>query len=220
MQTAKSEFVFYTSLDLVESTGHKAENIEDLLKIIKIVDNSSIFYHTHRYFREHHFVRGEYSSDFAQWVKDALHDSELGEKLAAIDIHQFSDIETLRNFIISTIEGVIESGTRVWNVPRGMEFYFCRSISFVMNTNYRALTLEEFVQGLNKVSINSFYFHLFEARLRLGKNTNDFSNWISESLGNPNLARKIEKLDPYLHTLEELRDEIIKLINKDGNSKT
>lgn len=220
MQTAKSEFVFYTSLGLIEATGHKARNIDELLGVIKIVDSSSIFYHTHRYFREHHFIRGEYSSDFAQWAMDSLHESELGEKLAAIDIHRFSDIETLRNTIIESIEEGISNGTRVIDAPKGMEFYFCKSISLIMPTNYRAKTLDEFVQALNKVSINSLYFHLFEARLRLGKNTNDFSNWIDDGLGNPDLARKIEKLDPYLHTLEELRDEIIKLINKYGNSKT
>lgn len=220
MQAAKSEFVFYTSLELVEATGYKATNIKNLLEIIKIVDNSSIFYHTHRYFREHHFMRDEYSSDFAQWVMNSLHESELGEKLAAIDIHQFSDIETLRNAIINSIDAGLSGGIRVRDAPKGMEFYFCKSISIIMPTNHKARTLDEFVQALGMASINSLYFHLFEARLRLRKNTNDFSNWIDDGMGNPDLARKIENLDPYLHTLGELRDGIIKLINKDGNSKT
>ncbi|MCM8792836.1 MAG: DUF5752 family protein, partial [Candidatus Omnitrophica bacterium] len=60
--------------------------------------------------------------------------------------------------------------------------------------------------------------HIFEARLRLEKKTNDFSFWIEDSLGNKKLANEISCLDPYTRTLEDLRIGIIKLIEKELNS--
>ena len=64
----------------------------------------------------------------------------------------------------------------------------------------------------------SQYFHIFEARLRLGKGTNDFSNWIESSIGDKELATDISKLDPYTQTLEALRKNLVKLIEKRMNN--
>jgi len=217
MNIAKNEFRFYTSLDLVELTGQRANNVNELLEIIRNIDGSSIFYHTHRYFREHHFIRNEYSSDFAQWTFDSLQEMELGEKLASIDILEYPNVRSIREAIIKVIEKYIKSGIRIRNIPSGREFHFCKLISVIMPTNYVANNLNEFIEALKKISINSLYFHLFEARLRLEQKTNDFSRWIGEGLGNTELAKKIDKLDPYTHTLDELRDEIISIIQK--NSK-
>jgi len=208
----KGEFKFYTSLGLVELTGQKASNVSQLLDIIKNVDESSIYYHTHRYFREHHFVRGEYSSDFAQWAFDSLQEMALGEKLAGIDILKYSDIKTLRDAIIEVLEGHIKTGARIRDVPSGREFHFCKLVSIIMPTNYVASNLDEFCQALGKISINSLYFHLFEAKLRLGQGTNDFSWWVENNIGDKALAGRIKKLDLYTHTLDELREEMIKMI--------
>ena len=55
---------------------------------------------------------------------------------------------------------------------------------------------------------------MFEARLRIGQGTNDFSNWLEDSLSEKKLANKIASLDPYTHTMENLRITLIKLIEK------
>ncbi|MGB9613606.1 MAG: DUF5752 family protein, partial [Candidatus Margulisiibacteriota bacterium] len=94
----------------------------------------------------------------------------------------------------------------------GHEFYFCRNIGVIQKTKYAAWTLEEFCETLKKVGLRSLFFHFFEARLRLHHKTNDFSNWIVFNFGNQELARKIEALDPYLYSADELRDRIIALI--------
>lgn len=216
MTAVKNEFRFYTSLGLVELTGHKASNISEMLELIRNIDDSSIFYHTHRYFREYHFVRGEYSSDFAQWVFDSLQEMPLGEKLASIDILEYSNIKSVREAIIKVMEEYVKSGARIRDVPSGREFHFCKLVSVILPTSYTANNLGEFYQALKKISINSLYFHLFEARLRLGHKTNDFSHWIEDSLENPQLAKSIERLDPYNHTLDELRNEIIDVIQKNS----
>jgi hypothetical protein len=96
----------------------------------------------------------------------------------------------------------------------GEEFHFIKSISFVLPTNYIAYDLKEFVDIVKNITIDSIYFHIFESRLRLEKKTNDFSNWIETSIGDKNLSNKISKLDPYTHTLEDLRKTIIKIVEQ------
>jgi hypothetical protein len=58
------------------------------------------------------------------------------------------------------------------------------------------------------VSNVSLYFHFFEARLRLDRKTNDFSYWL-EQQGARDLAGAIDRLDPYIMTLDELRSRIV-----------
>jgi hypothetical protein len=62
------------------------------------------------------------------------------------------------------------------------------------------------------VTVDSIYFHIFEARLRLQKGTNDFSIWMADSLGEKELAEKIANIDPYIYTIENLRSKIIEYI--------
>jgi hypothetical protein len=62
--------------------------------------------------------------------------------------------------------------------------------------------------------MDSIYFHIFEARLRLERQSNDFSGWIETAIGDKLLAEKISRLDPYTHTLEDLRRTIIGLIER------
>jgi len=67
---------------------------------------------------------------------------------------------------------------------------------------------------LKKITIDSIYFHIFEARLRLEKQTNDFSFWIETSLGDKELAKKIAAFDPYTRTLDDLRNKLIAIIER------
>ena len=66
----------------------------------------------------------------------------------------------------------------------------------------------DFFMKLPHVTITSLYYHFFEARLRLGVQSNDFSQWL-EWCGETEVARRIERLDPYLYTLDELKERII-----------
>lgn len=178
-----------------------------------------MFYHTHRYFRENPMGDEKYSSDYAQWATDTLREPHLGEKLASIDMHGMRDIKAVRSAVTTCIEDWMGRGCRVRDVPRGTEFYFCKPLNIVMPTKYRAGTLEEFIPELEKASINSLYHHIFEARLRLGKNKNDYSRWIENALGRPDLADRIDELDFYACTLDESRKNIIRLIKEDGSTK-
>lgn len=212
----KEPFRFCTRLHLSELTGLRATTLGQLLELIKKVPGSCIYHHTHRFLQQHQYLSPEPPNDFAYWVSEVLGEDELGEKLASIDTVQFSTIRSLREKIIATIEEHLKNNllARVNFVRQGEEFHFVKSVSFIFPTNYIANNLKEFRDILRKITIDSIYFHIFEARLRLERGTNDFSNWIENSVGDERLADKISSLDPYSHTLEDLRKMIIKIIEK------
>jgi len=211
---AKEPFRFYTHMHLPELTGLKAATLGQLANLIKNVPESAIYNHTHRFLEEHGYLSPEPSNDFAYWVKEILGEPKLGDRLLHIDTVQYQSLDQLRKKIVTTIEAYL----KVYPLANikfskfGDEFHFIKSISFVLPTDYLVYDLSEFKEVLKKVTTNSIYFHVFEARLRLGRKTNDFSNWIETSLGDNELAQKISILNPYIYTLEELRSNIISLI--------
>jgi len=213
---AKEPFRFYTRLHLTELTGLRASTLGQLSSLIKKVPGSCIYHHTHRFLQQHQYLSPEPPNDFAYWVTEALSEDELGEKLASIDTIQYSSIRSLRDKIADTIDEYLEHN-RVAELKfsrLGEEFYFIKSKSFLLPTNYLVYDLREFVDVLKKVTLDSIYFHIFEARLRLEKGKNDFSNWIETSLGDTALANALSKLDPYTFTLEDLRKAVIRIIER------
>lgn len=207
-------FKFSTRLHLTELTGLRASNLSQLLNGIKNMPASSIYHHTHRFLQDYQYFIPESTNDFAYWVSEVLGDVELGEQLASIDTMRYPKIHDLHEKIVQTIEDYLKNNVFAnLRFARGNEeFHFIKTVSFVLPTNFVAYNLTDFVEILKKVTIDSIYFHVFEARLRLERPTNDFSIWIEESLGDKELAGMISKLDPYTRTLEDLRKTIIKII--------
>jgi hypothetical protein len=208
---ADGPFIFYTEHRLIGLTGIAARNLPELLKGLETVPGASIFYHTHQEYLAHHFQKPLFYNDFALWVSQAIHEDELAEKLAAVDLLLFTAIKDLRERIVGIVRR--HMGEDHWvprDCPPGDEFHFCRSKSFPVPTNIVAHDIPEFFEKLPQVTTVSLFYHFFEARLRLGRPTNDFSRWIADQ-GEPELARSIDQLDPYIRTLEELRDDIVAL---------
>lgn len=207
-------FQFFTRLHLTELTGLKASNLSQLLKFIKEVPGSCIYHHTHKFLQQHQFYSPEPPNDFAYWITDVLKEDELGEKLASIDIVQYSTIRSLRNKIADTIENFLNHSTlaQLKFARECEEFHFLKSVSFVLPTTHAAGNLKEFADILEKITMDSIYFHFFESRLRLEQGCNDFSNWIENSCADPMLANKISRLDPYTYTLEGLRTALVGII--------
>jgi len=213
---AKEPFRFYTRLHLTELTGLRATTLSQLLELTKKVPGSCIYQHTHRFLQQHQYLSPEPPNDFAYWVTEVLGEDELGEKLASIDTVQYSTIRSLRDKIAVTIEDYLKSNplAKLRFARSGEEFHFIKSVSFIIPTNYVVYDLVDFKEILNKITIDSIYFHIFEARLRLERQTNDFSNWIEISVGDKELADKISSLDPYTRTLEDLKKTIIQIIEQ------
>ncbi len=215
LKRAREPFRFFTRLHLRELTGQKATNLSELLTVIREVSGSVIYHHTHHFLQQHQYLSPEPPNDFAYWVREVLNDDVLAEKLSSIDTPEFGSIRSLREKIIEVIERHLRNSKRKEiTAPQGEEFSFIKSISFILPTDYLAYNLREFRNILKKITIAAIYFHMFEARLRLEKQTNDFSLWIETNLENPELAKAISELDLYSHTMEGLRAKIIKLIDQ------
>ncbi len=211
-------FYFFTSSNLVELTGEKADNLEEMVALLKRCTGSAIFYHVFQSFRDRHFAIDKYHSDFAQWISNFLGEEALAERLGSLDVRDFTTIRALRESVIQIIEDHLrkhpQSGNRQGKTP----FFFCQSVSVVMPTHYIAWNLEDFYQVIGKIGIRSIHYHLIEARLRLGIHTNDFSNWLRDSLKMERPAQRIENIDIYQHTLEEIRNLILQYIQREIES--
>jgi hypothetical protein len=208
-----SIFEFKSRLNLVELLGVRARDILELRHGLAAVPGSSIYHHTHRFLQQHHYLYPEPPNDFAFWIGQALAMDDLAERLAAIDTVRFRRIEELRARLLEILDQWGDGDRmRAKASNEGEEFHFMSSRTFVLPTPLRAGNLEEFSACLRRISFDSLYYHIFEARLRLGRDDNDFSVWFRDN-GHDDLARKMARLDPYTITMEGLRRKIVQLVD-------
>jgi hypothetical protein len=212
LQRAKDPFQFVTRINLIELTGLKARTLPEMVNILKDAPAAIVYHHTHHFLKQHQALSPEPPNDFSYWVTTVLNDDALGERLASIDTVQFTSLYALRNKIVEVIQQYLSLGKPIVQAPEDETFHFMKSLSFLLPTPYKAWDLNEFVEAVRKVSPNSLYHHIFEARLRLEKGTNDFSSWLDKELGQKELGRSIARLDPYTQTMESLRHHILRLI--------
>ncbi len=206
-------FAFHTKLEQTLLLGRKARNLRMLTDGIREVPDASIYHHTHRFLLQHHYLSPEPPNDFAYWVTEVLNDKVLGERLSSIDIIQFGSIGALRERLLAVLEDHAAGVERIVDAPRGEEFHFLASRIFVLPTTYVAASLDQFREFLGRVTINSIYYHMFDARLRLGRGDNDFSRWLDDE-GFRDLAAEIRNLDPYTQTLEGLRNRLTAMVSE------
>jgi len=205
-----SVFEFKTEIHLVKLLGLKAKNVKELYETLKSAPLSSVYYHTHRFLKQHHFLSPEPPNDFAYWIKNTLNVKNLAETMASVDTVKFSRLEELRYELCHLMAEWLNQEFPVNDCSKGEEFHFMSCQTFVLPTGYRARNLEEFIEKIKIVDINSIYFHIFEAKLRLKKEQNDFQTWLEE-IGEKKLAEKLSNLDPYNMTLENLRKKILEI---------
>ena len=214
LKKAREPFYFNTQTHMAELTGLKARNLRELVDTLKKVPDSVIYYHTHHFLEEHQYLIPELSNDFSTWVRDALDNDLLAERLANLNIFEYKNLEIFRDKLVNTIEGYIAQDPDQREAVKGREFYFMKSVSVILPTAYVAHDLREFVEGLRKISPSSLYFHVFESRLRLDKESNDFSNWLEKSMEEVDLSQEVARIDPYTYTLEGLRSKLVQIIEK------
>lgn len=206
-------FTFNTEADLIYLLGIKAKDPVELREGIAAVPANSIYYHTHRFLQQHHYLSPEPPNDFAYWLTGILNLRELGEAIASVDIVRWKDLEELRGEFIRILDSNLSPGKYSVSAPQGSEFHFMNTKRFVLPTNCVAHNLEEFIDAIRKVSVRSLYFHIFEARMRLKEDENDFTEWF-RSIGQEQLAKDLCRLDPYTMTLEGLRERIIREVSR------
>jgi hypothetical protein len=207
-------FQFSSSASLEKLTGRKAYNLEELMDLIKTCSDSSIFYHTFSAFLKLREAQVPYNSDFAIWVSKSLNEKALAEKLMAIDLSEYSTLQSLRNRLMGIIEIHIRENPSCCEKTADEPFYLYDAMRVVYLTDKFAYDLHSFRDSLANISIYSMYYHFFESRLHTQLESNEFSSWIEESLGLPELADQIRKIDCSVFTLEGLRSRVIELIDR------
>jgi len=205
-------FEFSTSLSLTLLTNRRARDLVELLAHLRDVPGSVIYYHTHHFLVQHQNLSPEPPNDFAYWVSQVLQEERLGEQLAAIDIVQFRTLRELRERLIALIEGFLAGSATPRTAPPGREFHFREAATFVVPTPHVARDLAEFARCMEGIGYGSLSLHFFDASLQLDKGHNDFSEWLANELGEQDLATAIARIDPYTHTLEGLRNEVLRLV--------
>ena len=150
-----------------------------------------------------------YPNDFAQWVAMEVRDHVLGERLAVVDPFEYGELDALRGQLISIIDDHLSRTPIVPRVMFGEPFYFNKSLIIQVPTRIEVRTLQEFRNALSEVEVSAIYFHVFEARHRLKHEESDFSAWIHDGLGMPDLAEKLRTINPYLGSLERVRSALL-----------
>jgi hypothetical protein len=211
-QTVHSPFYFNSAAYLLEIDREKAANVGELLEALRNCSEDSIFQHTFRTLQQHHFITDGYSNDFAYWAHLARDEEGLAKKLADVDIQSVTSIQDLRAEIVQIVEGYLRREPASRNRPALKPFCFCSSKTVVLPTTYMANSLNEFADALEKVSVHSIHYHFIEARLRLKLKTNDFSQWLDRELGRKQEAVRLDGLDIYTSSLEEIRNQMIAIV--------
>src|SRR5579862_6092589 len=165
--TAVKPFYFNTSAHLLRITQQKATTLLEFLEALRECPEGSIFQHTFRTLQEHHFIREGFSNDFAHWALSACNEPALGERLASVDVREFTVLEDLRQSLIAVMEDYVRGNPDAAQRPAEEPFYFCASDIVVLPTSFTPDTLPGFADGLRQVSIHSIHHHFIEARLRL-----------------------------------------------------
>lgn len=215
-QLAKPQTPFYfnTSEHLLRIGRQKANNLCDLLTALQTCPDDSIFQHTFRTLQEHHFIRQGFSNDFAHWSLFACNEPALAEQLASVDVREFTAIEGLRRRMVEILDEFLHSHNMSGTRPAHEPFYFCASDIVVLPTAFCADSLPAFLDGLNQVTVHSIHHHFIEARLRLHRMSNDFSNWLEVELGLGDAADAIESIDIYANTMEGVRRQIARIVSQ------
>ncbi|MGC9194726.1 MAG: DUF5752 family protein [Syntrophobacteraceae bacterium] len=215
-QPALNPFWFHECVILTMPTGRTAVNLKEMLQIIGEVDTAVLSYHLWQSRMAIAHPEVEYPNDFAVWAANSLQDSRLAEKLSVIDPFNYEDMEQIREALSEVIEDYM------WNLPSvpwarpGFEFHFCEASTVVLvRPRIVAGTFLEFRRGIADVGIDSIYYHFVDARWRLRKlKTDDFSIWLQDSFGVPELVEAIQGIDLWFFTLEEVRKALLKLLDQ------
>jgi hypothetical protein len=215
---AKKEFVFNSAAYLLRIGTERARTLNEMLEGLRVVPDSSIFQHMFQTLAEHHYIREGFSNDFAHWAFFSCNETGLAERLAGVDVREYTAINDMRQRIIQVIEEYLKRNSASADRQALETFYFCSSDTVVIPTEIKARNLEAFIDGLRRISLHSIHYHFINARLRIKLNSNDFSEWLEEELGLGKLADKFEAIDIYTSTLEGVRRQMLKLAESESKN--
>lgn len=199
-------FDFKQCTTLLKATGKSAGTLRALRGHIAQINEGSLFHHTYEYFLKGHVM--EYTNDFAHWAGESLEESALGEHLSSIDPYDFHDAAGLRGELLRVVDGYLAEFPEPREALAGDEFYFNETVTVVFSAGIHARNLAEFLMAIRHVDRSALYYHFFDARRRRGDGRDDLSGWLADELGKKELGDRIAAIDPFMHSIEGLREQI------------
>jgi hypothetical protein len=215
MTTAETPFDFFAVSYLTRIGNQSAGTVGELLEGLQQCSDASIFHHTFQTLGAHHFLTENFSNDFAQWAMADANRDDLGEQLASLDVRDYVSIAALRDDLCRMVGDFCVAFPEFANQAALERFYFCEGMEVTVPLGLQARTLDEFRQGIERLSHTGFYFHFISSRLRLQLQTNDFSHWLADGLGLETLAESVNHIDIYTNTLEGTRAKMLRLIDRE-----
>jgi hypothetical protein len=212
LREARAPFKFNSSAYLLRIGRQKANTLGDLLEALRTCPEESVFQHTFLTLQEHHFFRTGFSNDFAHWAYADCNEVALAERLAGVDIRAFTSVAELRERIVEVLSSYLAGHPLAADRPALKPFYFCASDTVVVPTPFAARNVDQFLQALGHISVHCLHHHFIEARLRLKLRTNDFSVWLEQDAGLSQAAARLNRIDIYTSTLEDVRRQIIRIV--------
>jgi hypothetical protein len=199
------------------STGRRARNLRELCDGLQTIHPESIYYHFWGILLRPHFEDPEYNNDFASWVRHALHDSTLAERLGVIDPAEFGDLEGLRQKLVAVLEERLDETESPSWTRLDQQFHFVRSQTVVFDTGRRIRHPRELPGALPTLSLGSVYYHVIDARRREPLGVDDLRVWLGQwSERYAGLRARLAAVDPYFVTLTELRAQITGILCAPG----
>ena len=213
MIEARHPFIFMGCVELREDLDRWALDERELMVRLEEAPADSVFYHMHGYFLRQRWLMPTYANDFATWAAREVGDHVLAERLAIVNPFEFDTLEALREELVSVIDHHLARLSAIPRVDFGEPFYFMQSRVIAVTLGIEARTLAAFRDSVTEVDASSIYYHMVEARARLGRRAGDFAVWIRESLGLAELADQLEQIDTYLSSVERVRTRVVGLVD-------
>jgi hypothetical protein len=216
LRWARAPFYFNAAAHLIRIGQQKANTLGEFAEYLESCPDASIFQHMFQTLQEHHYISEGFSNDFAHWAFAACNEIALAERLAGVDVREYTSIKALRQTLVGIVEEYLTRNPRARERTAFEPFYFCASDTVVIPTPLVARNLAEFAEGLKQVGISSIHYHFIQARLRLKLNSNDFSVWLEDQMDLGALADRVNRIDIYTSTLQDVRRQILKIVEKES----
>jgi hypothetical protein len=211
VKRAKEPFQFMAASYLIRVGLEIVHTLGELSRALRTCSDASIFNHTFQSLETHHYV--SFSSDFAQWVLAGCNEAALAERLAMLDLREIVSLSDLRSMLVTMVDEHLRDNPASADRKAFEPFHFCEARQITVPFGAPVWTLPEMADGIRRLGHHSLHYHFISSRLRLHLQTNDFSYWIEQHLGLPRLADRLNRIDFYNDTLDDLRRDLLALLD-------
>lgn len=155
-------FELHGAVYLYQSTGTRAANLDDLLRLIREADAQTLFLHTQMPRLRSSLGEDTPTDDLSAWVSGVVQDREIGERLAFATHTTSPSIEEVRAALVQVLEAVPERTRIERDAPHGGEFEPLRFDAVSVPTGLHVETPEDLVEALGRSDRTVWFHHLIE----------------------------------------------------------